>query len=150
VNDLLHFEDFHEGQIFQLGPHTVTRDDIVAFASEFDPQPFHLDEEAARTSILGGLSASGFHTASIAIRMICDAFLSRSAVLGSSGMDEIRWMKPVYADDELKGTLRIENLRPSSSRAERGIMKFTCMLGDRTGQAKCTIAGMFFMRRRNA
>lgn len=142
---LLHFEDFAVDQLFGLGPFEVTAKDIVAFAKEFDPQPFHLDDAAGRNSILQGLAASGWHTTSILLRTICDAFLSRSAVQGSSGMDDVRWLKPVHAGDVLSGELAITALRRSESRHGTGIMSFTSALHDQSGEKKIEMNGMFFM-----
>jgi acyl dehydratase len=146
LSGVLHFEDFHPGQVFGLGPKLVTKDEIVAFAKEFDPQPFHLDEETANASVLGGLAASGWHTCSMLIRLSCDAFLSRSAVLGSRGMDEVKWLKPVYDGDELSGEFRVTGLRQSESRPGVGILKFVAFLANETGERKIEMAGMFFMR----
>ncbi len=148
MNGILHLEDFHIGQVFELGPKLVTRDEIIAFAEEFDPQPFHLDEEAAKASVLGGLSASGWHTCSMLIRLSCDAFLSRSAVLGSRGMDEVKWLKPVYAGDSLTGEFTVTDLRTSETKPGVGILKFAAFLANLAGERKTEMAGMFFMRMR--
>jgi acyl dehydratase len=145
VTSLLHFEDFHEGQRFALGPREITGEEIISFATEFDPQPFHLDEAAAQDSILGGLAASGWHSTSLLLRLICDAFLSRSAVMGSSGMDDVKWLKPVLAGDILTGAIEIKSLRNSASRPGTGIMKFDAHLADQHGTLKIQMTGMFFM-----
>lgn len=146
----LHFEDFHEGQSFALGPHRVTTEAITAFAQEFDPQPFHVDEKAAQASILGGLAASGWHSTAMLMRLMCDACLSRSAILGSSGMDEIKWLAPVLAGDVLSGTFLITGARASASRPGIGVLNFTSGLSDAEGTAKIEMTGMFFMRARAA
>jgi acyl dehydratase len=146
----LHFEDFKIGQSFALGPYTVTAEAIKGFALEFDPQPFDLDEEAAATSVLGGLSASGFHTGALMLRIICDAFLSNSSILGSSNMERLTWLKPVLAGDELIGVLEVTDLRPSRSRPEMGIMNFSAHLSDQQGMRKAELVGCFFLGRRNA
>lgn len=148
MTSLLHFEDFSAGQTFMLGPLVVTREAIIEFATEFDPQPFHLDEEAGRQSILGGLAASGWHTSAILLRLICDACLSQSAVLGSSGMDEVKWLKPVLADDILNGEFSILTVRRSNSRPGVGILNFSSFLQNESGERKIEMAGMFFMRTR--
>jgi acyl dehydratase len=150
VSALLHFEDFSVGQVFALGPRVVTAEEIKAFALEFDPQPFHLDEEAAKTSVLGGLSASGFHSGALMLRMICDAFLSNSSVLGSSNMDSLTWLKPVHAGDELTGLLEVTGLRRSNSRPHMGVMNFKSHLKDQSGVRKVELAGTFFFGRRAA
>ena len=133
MSAIRHFEDFEAGQSFDLGPHRVTAEAIIAFAKEFDPQPFHLDEAAARNSILGGLAASGWHSTAMLMRLMCDACLSQSAILGSSGMDEVKWLAPVLAGDVLSGTFRITETRASSSRPGIGIVNFTSMLADAGG-----------------
>jgi acyl dehydratase len=143
-------EDFAEGQSFGLGPHLVTRKEIVAFAEEFDPQPFHLDEEAGIASVLGGHCASGWHSASIVMRLMCDAFLSRSAVLGSSGMEETKWLRPVRVSDELRGACIITGMRASASKPGIGIVNFKATLGGQDGLERISITGMVFMRRRGA
>ncbi len=150
MSEILHFEDFHEGQTFALGPHTVTAAAIVAFARTFDPQPFHLDEEAAEASILGGLAASGWHSTAMLMRLMCDACLSRSAILGSSGMDEVKWLAPVVAGDVLSGTFTIKGTRASTSRPGIGIVTFTSALADTAGTPKIEMTGMFFMRSKAA
>ena len=90
----LYWEDFPVGAVFEFGGVTLTREAIVDFASRYDPQPFHLDDAAAEASLFGGLSASGWHTCALTMRMMCDAYLNRSASLGSPGIDELRWLKP--------------------------------------------------------
>src|ERR1700751_74148 len=88
----LTFEDFPPGRFGSFGPHHVTREDILAFAAEYDPQPMHLDEEAAGKSMLNGLSGSGWHLCSLMMRMPCDGFITRTASLGSPGVNEVRWL----------------------------------------------------------
>jgi acyl dehydratase len=144
----LYFEDFEVGQSFPLGPHTITADAIKTFALEFDPQPFHLDEEAAATSVLGGLSASGFHTGALMLRMICDALLSNSSILGSSNMERLSWLKPVMVGDQLTGTLVVTSLHASRSRPEMGIMNFSAHLCDQHRTRKAELVGSFFFGRR--
>ncbi|MFO1034160.1 MAG: MaoC family dehydratase [Hyphomicrobiales bacterium] len=147
MRDHLYFEDFPAGAVFTIGPRRITAEEIIAFAQEFDPQPFHLDEAAGKASILGGLAASGWHTTSLLFRMMCDACISRSEILGSNLIDEVKWLKPVLADDELAGEFRITSARPSGSRPDIGILKFEALL-DGNGARKAEMRGMFFMRRR--
>ncbi len=118
------YEDLKEGLAFQLGPRTVTRDEIVDFASAFDPQPMHLDEEAGRASLLGGLAASGWHTSSIFMRMMCDSFLLDSTSQGSPGISDLRWKRPVLAGDRLSGTSTVLSRRRVKSRPELGLVTF--------------------------
>ena len=112
----LYFEDFEEGQVYELGEKTLTKEEIVAFAREYDPQPFHVDEEAAKGSAFGGLIASGWHTAAIFMRLYADAVLSRAESMGSPGVEELRWLKPVRPGDTLSARLTVLDAAPSASR----------------------------------
>ena len=98
----LFWEDFHPGRVFEHGPHLVTREDIIAFAAEFDPQPMHLDEAAARRSMTGGLCASGWQACCILMRMCADAFVVNSSSMGAPGVDEVRWLLPIRPNDQLR------------------------------------------------
>ena len=98
-----YFEDFAPGQEMPLEPHTVTRAEIVAFAAEFDPQPFHLDEAAAADTLLGGLAASGWHTCALFMRMLYHGWLREAASMGSPGVDSLKWLRPVRPGDVLSG-----------------------------------------------
>lgn len=118
------FEDFVPGQTIDLGSKLITAGEIVAFASEYDPQPFHLDEEAGRASILGGLAASGWHTAAIQMRLLCDAFLLNSTSMGSPGITSLKWKKPVLAGDTLSARAEVLDARRSKSRPGMGIVSF--------------------------
>ncbi|AXS41457.1 MaoC family dehydratase [Breoghania sp. L-A4] len=124
MDTFLTFEDFHPGNSIDLGTKTVTAAEIIAFASEFDPQPFHLDQEAGRDSILGGLAASGWHTAGILMRLLCDAFLVRSSSMGSPGITSLKWRKPVLAGDTLSARGDVLSARRSASRPDMGIVDF--------------------------
>lgn len=119
--DRRHFEDLVLDEIVALGPVTVTREMILAFATEFDPLPFHLDETAARASLLGGLAASGWQTAALSLRMLVDAFLSHVASAGGLGFSELKWLRPVLKGDSIAGTARISELRRSQSHPQWGI-----------------------------
>ena len=130
----LHFEDFHVGRTFELGPKTVTADEIIEFASEFDPQPLHLSEEAGRASILGGLSASGWHTSCMFMRMMIDSYLSSSLSEGAPGIDVMEWKKPVLAGDTLKGSSTVTAARTTRSRPHIGIVTFTHELHNQRGE----------------
>lgn len=118
------FEDFVPGEITTFGAYEVTRDEIVAYAAEFDPQPFHLDEEAGRASLLGGLAASGWHTCAILMRIIFDHFMDGSTSLGSPGIDEVKWLRPVFPGDVLSVRREILEARASASRPDRGMVRF--------------------------
>ena len=112
------------GTVTKLGPITVTKEEIIEFAEEFDPVPFHLDEEAALKTPLKGLCASGWHTCSLAMRMMCDASLGAdSGSQGSPGMEDCKWLMPVRPDDELSGTSTILSARQSGSRPEIRVVR---------------------------
>jgi acyl dehydratase len=125
MDALLHFEDFRAGQSFDLGTYTVTAEEIVAFAREFDPQPQHLSDEEAKLTLLGGLAASGWHTCAIAMRMLVDGLFNRSTSLGGVGVDDCRWLKPVRPNDVLGMTASVVEVRPSS-KGGRGYITFHC------------------------
>jgi acyl dehydratase len=127
-NDLLHFEDFAVGRKFFGGPYRITRDDIVAFAREFDPQPHHLDEDAAKKSMLGGLSASGWQVSAIAMRLFADSVILKTANNGGTGVEDARWMKPVRPGDVLMLETEVLGARASASRPEIGFVKFAWRL----------------------
>ncbi len=129
-----YFEDFREGEVLPLGPRLVTREEIVAFAAEFDPQPFHLDEEAAKGTLLRGLAASGWHTTALFMRMMCEGFLLRSSSMGSPGVEELRWLRPVRPGDTLSGTATVVSARASSSRPEMGIVNFLFEISNQRGE----------------
>jgi acyl dehydratase len=119
-----YFEDFSVGQVAEYGPRRVTREEIIAFAAQFDPQPMHLDEEAARHTMLGGLGASGWHTCGIMMRLIADGFLLDTASMGSPGIEELNWLKPVRPDDTLNVRATVQNARASQSKPDRGFVSF--------------------------
>jgi acyl dehydratase len=120
---LRYFEDFATGQEYPFGPHTVTRAEIVAFAAEFDPQPFHLDERAAADSMLGGLAASGWHTCALFMRMVALGWLNDSASMGSPGIDSLKWRRPVRPGDVLSGRSIVLGTRASNSKPDRGFLQ---------------------------
>jgi acyl dehydratase len=148
MSELLHFENFHVGQVFALGPHEFTKPAILEFAHEFDWLPFHTDEEAAKKSIFGGLCASGWHTNAVLLRLMYDACLTHSAVLGSGGMDELKWLKPVWVGDVLSGEMAITGTRLSQSKPGVGILDFTSKLANQTTEPKIELTGKFHMRTR--
>ncbi len=120
--DLLHFEDI-EPCVLHAGPIPVTREAIIAFATAYDPQPFHLDEAAGAASLLGGLAASGWHTTALGMRLYFEAFVGRIASMGAPGVDEVRWLRPVRPGDTLSLVLTIAGKRPSASRPDRGFVE---------------------------
>jgi acyl dehydratase len=144
----LYLEDFTPGRVFELGARTVTADEIVAFAREFDPQPFHLDDEAARKSPFGGLIASGWHSCAILMRLWCDAVLVRSVALGSPGVDEVRWHRPVRPGDLLTGRGEVVEMRPSERRPERGSATVRMTLANQDGEVVLSFVGRGLFARR--
>ncbi|MDH7799494.1 MULTISPECIES: MaoC family dehydratase [unclassified Beijerinckia] len=130
----LYFEDFPKGFVREYGAHHVTKDSIIEFAREFDPQPFHLDEEAGKKSILGGLSGSGWQTASVAMRLIYETILHDAASLGSPGVEELRWLKPVRPGDILSLRAEVLDARVSRSRPGMGILTWRFGVRDQDGQ----------------
>lgn len=128
------FEDFEAGQVFDLGERLVAKDDIIAFASSFDPQPFHLDEEAGRQSILGALSASGWHTCSLMMRMFYDGVLTHSSGLGAPGIDRVSWLRPVRAGDTIRGSIEVLGTRSSKSRPQIGFVHFSMKAENQSGE----------------
>lgn len=120
---LLYFEDFHPGQVIDLGTRTFTEGEIVDFARQFDPQPFHVDRDAASSSHFGGIVASGWHTCSVLMRQIVDGLLLRTVSHGSPGVDEIRWLAPVRPGDTLRMSMRVLEAVPSKSKPDRGVLK---------------------------
>jgi len=148
VGTLLHWEDFGVGETLDFGAYEVTREEIIAFAQEFDPQPFHLEEAAAAETLLGGLAASGWHTCSILMRMICDAFLNASAGLGAPGVDEVKWLKPVRPGNVLSARRTCLEARISASRPEMGLCKFHYEVRNQSGATVMTwVVTQFFARR---
>lgn len=120
----LHFEDFRPGISKTYGGITVAKDEIVAFAREFDPQPFHLDEKTAKRTFVGQLIASGWHTCALTMRMIADGFILESAAMGAPGIEEVRWRRPVRPGDRLSLRATVLEARPSRSRPDRGLVRF--------------------------
>ncbi|MHB1109737.1 MAG: MaoC family dehydratase [Devosia sp.] len=117
-----HFEDLALGEVIDLGQVTVSKEMIIAFASEFDPFPFHLDEAAAKTSLLGGLAASGWQTAALSLRLLTDSFLNTIASMGGLGFSDLKWRKPVMVGDTITGTVTIAALRRSRHHPKRGVV----------------------------
>jgi acyl dehydratase len=143
-------DDLAAGQSYDLGRRRVGREEILAFARAYDPQSFHVDEEAARDSIYGGLIASGWHTASMFMRLLVDGFLGRAAALGSPGVDELRWLKPVRPGDELAGRLEILEVRPSQTRPDRGLARCRSEVVNQHGETVLSFVATIFFGRRGA
>lgn len=144
----IYFEDFAAGQEYDLGSHTLEQAAIVDFATQFDPQPFHIDEHAAEQSIYSGIIASGWHTGSIYMRLLCDGFLLRVNGMGSPGIDELRWLAPVRPGDTLSAKLIIEEVRASKSKPDRGIVMTAGEVRNQDGALVLTLKSPLMVRRR--
>ena len=142
------YEDFVEGATFSLGTKAVTAAEIIEFASEFDAQPMHLDEAAGKASILGGLSASGWHTCAMFMRLICDGFLLDSTSQGSFGIDYAKWKKPVLAGDTLSGRVTVLSARMSKSLPGVGLITIRSELTNQRDEHVLELqnTGMFLTR----
>jgi acyl dehydratase len=130
----LHYEDLDIGRSFACGTYAVTKEEIVEFAQEFDPQPHHLDEEAAKNSMLGGLAASGWHVCAMTMRMFADHMIPRMAERGGSGSREARWMKPVRPGDKLRTEATVVEKKESRARTDIGHVTFECRVYNQTEQ----------------
>jgi acyl dehydratase len=143
-----YYEDFEVGKVLEFGSRTVTEEEIIEFAKQFDPQFFHVDQSAAKQSIYGGIIASGWHTCGLIMRMIVDGYLGEAASMGSPGVDEIRWIKPVRGGDTLKATAEVLDARPSTSKPDRGVVTTMWRATNQHGELVATIKGMaMFLRR---
>lgn len=129
------YEDFTEGASLDLGKKQVSAAEIIEFAQEFDAQPMHLDEEAGKASILGGLAASGWHTCAMFMRMLCDAFLLDSTSQGAPGVDQVKWKKPVLAGDTLTGKATVLAKRVSRSKPQIGLITMRSELFNQRGES---------------
>ena len=144
--ELLHYEDFAIGETRDLGRYHVTAEEIVRFAREFDPQPFHLSEEGGRASVLGALSASGWHSCAMLMRMMVDGYLGRTAGMGSPGIDELRWLKPVFAGEILSGSMTVLDKRVSKNRPEMGLVTMRWEMQNQADEAKLDMTGITLIR----
>jgi acyl dehydratase len=142
-----YFEDFVPGAVSIFGPRLVTREEIIAYAAEFDPQPMHLDEASA--SLLGGLSASGWHSCCLLMRIICDGFVLDSASMGSPGVDEVRWLKPLRPGTQIRVRATVLEARASNSRPDRGFIKFRFEVLDETDGVLTTLLTPLMIKRRS-
>lgn len=143
-----YFEDFHEGQEIELGTRLVTQEEIIEFATKFDPQPFHIDPDAAAASIYGGVIASGWHTCSMMMRMVVDGVMHNAASMGSPGLDGVRWLQPVRAGDRLSVRFLTTRVKASASKPDRGVVWSKWVATNQRGEEVCTIEGMGMFGRR--
>lgn len=145
-----YFEDFQVGQVHELGTHEVTREEILAFAQQYDPQPFHLDEEAGRRSIYGSIIASGWQTAAICHRLLVRSVLEDSSSMGSPGVDELRWLRPVRPGDTLSARIEVLEVSPSRSKPDRGTVRTRMEVRNQQGEVVMTESAAVLFRRRPA
>jgi len=143
-----YWEDFPAGLVRDIGSFAVTREAVLAFAHEFDPQPFHTDDEAAQASLFGGLCASGWHTCAMAMRLMCDSYLLEAASLGSPGIENLRWLKPVFPGDTLGGTMTVLEARTMASKPHVGLVRSAWDIRNQHGQPVLSMAGWGMFRRR--
>lgn len=144
------FEDLPVGFSTSHGPVVVTEEAITAFAAEFDPQPMHLDRAAGEASLLGGLAASGWHTCALFMRLLCDGLLLDSTSMGSPGVDELKWLRPVRPGDALTLNATVVDARASRSRPEVGLVRFEFALTNQRDEAVMSMANVVMFRRRAA
>ena len=144
-----YWEDIEVGSRSSFGHYEVTRDEVLAFASNYDPQPFHLSDEAAAQTYFGRLSASGWHTCAMLMRMIVDNMAnSRQAGLGSPGVDELRWLKPVYPGDTLRAESEVLDKTPSRSRADMGSYRARTTVFNQADEPVMSLVSIGLIRRR--
>ena len=143
-----YWEDFKVGETVPMGEKVVDRDAMIAFAKAYDPQPFHIDEEAAQQSMYGGLIASGWHTVALVMRMMVDSYLSDSASLGSPGVDHVRWLKPVRPGDTIRCMRTVLESRASNSRPQMGIVKSKWEVFNQNDELVMTMEGYSLFERR--
>ena len=145
-----YWEDFKPGQVIELGSRTIDKDSILGFAREFDPQPFHTDEEAARRTIFGGLIASGWHTGSLSMRLFYDGLIKDVVSLGSPGFDELRWVKPVRPGDTLSARFTVLECLASRSKLDRGVIRALLETRNQHGEVVMSITAVNIFGRRPA
>jgi acyl dehydratase len=142
------FDDYRDGETAEFGDYEMTETEIIAFARNYDPQPFHVDREAGAASIHGGLIASGWHTCAVMMRMIADHWLPQESSLGSPGIDELRWIKPVRPGDRLHVRVTVREARRSATRTDRGLVRSFVEVLDQNGEvAMSLVAVNFFLLR---
>jgi acyl dehydratase len=144
----LFLEDFAVGQTFRSGRLRIDKERIKTFGAEFDPQPFHLDEHAARDTVFGGLAASGWHTAAITMRLLVESDLKPAGGIVGAGADEFRWPRPVRPGDELRTESEVLEVRPSRSRRDQGLIKVRTTTLNQNDQAVQVIIANLVVRRR--
>ena len=147
---MIWWEDFKVGERSEMGRHTFGADEIVTFARQFDPQPFHTDPQAARESAFGGLIASGWHTCAVGMRLMVDQYIGRTVSLGSPGIEDIRWLRPVRAGDTLTDSRTVTASRASATRAGVGLVKHRWEAVNQSGETVLSMEGWGMYGRRPA
>ncbi|MCE9660079.1 MAG: MaoC family dehydratase [Burkholderiales bacterium] len=145
-----HWEDFEVGRVREFGRCEVTREAVLEFAGRYDPQPFHLDDDAAAASLFGRLAASGWHTCAMAMRMMCEGYLLESAALGSPGVERLTWPAPVFPGDVLSMRNTVLEARPLASRPQVGLVRSRSEVLNQDGQVVLSMEGVGFFRRRDS
>ena len=146
----IYWEDLQVGTIVEMGSHTFTEEEIISFARQFDPQPFHVDPEAAKRSAFGGLIASGWHTCSVSMRLICENYVNKTVSMGSPGVDSIRWPNPVRPGDTVTFTRKVLDSRASRSRRDMGLVRTFWEGVNQRGETVVTMEGWGMFGRRPA
>ncbi len=146
----LYLEDFAVGQVFRSASVTVTAEDIKAFAAQYDPQPFHLDETAAQATIFGGLAASGWHTVALTMRLLVEGGAPIAGGIIGAGTDELRWPRPVRAGDRLRVDSEVIAVQPSRSRPEQGRLKMRSTTSNQNGEPVLIFVAKLIVPRRPA
>jgi len=144
-----YFEDYEEGSVYEFGSIMIEQEEIIKFAKQYDPQVFHIDPVGAKETMFGGLVASGWHTAALAMRMIVDHYLSHVASLGSPGVDELRWLKPVRPGNRLSLRVSILEARRSRTKTDRGIVRSLVEVMDQEHEVVMSWKGMNMLRCRD-
>ena len=142
------WEDFAAGRVFECGSRTLSQEEIIAFARDWDPQRFHVDPAAAKETPYGGLIASGWHTGCVLMRLMCDAYLNEATCIGSPGIEDWRFALPVRPGDTLRLRSTVLDARPSASKPDRGIVRFRWELLNQDGEVAVSMIGtQFYLRR---
>ena len=145
-----YLEDYVEGSVHEFGPVTIMEDEIVQFGKKFDPQFFHTDPEKAKKTIYGGLIASGWHTCGLFMRLFVEHYLAGPASLGSPGVDELRWLKPVRPNDQLTLRITVHKVKPSRSKPDRGVLFSFCEVLNQRREVVASMMAMNLIRYRKA
>lgn len=147
MSKMHYFEDFFVGQVFNTGRLKIDSDQIKTFARQFDPQPFHLDEEAAKNSVFRGLAASGWHTAALTMRLMTDGEFRPAGGIIGVGFDKLSWQRPVRPGDELYAKSEILEVRPSKSRNDRGLIRVQTTTYNQNDEAVQSFVGNLIVPR---